>query len=231
MMVGSFFFDNGVTMHRLGLFIALEGIDRCGKGTQRPGVTQWFQELGYKVDFDAEPTLSNPVGKKIHEILAHQESAPAPLEFQRLFVLDRAQDVICCILPTLVRGDIVLRERYALSTIAYGMLDEPMQKLFDLHYDVIGKWMLWPDLTILLDIPPETAMERLAVSGSVPQFFEKTEKLRKMRENYLQLAQQTHAAGQLLGEIKIINGEQPKEKVSADIQEAIRESLPGLQHH
>jgi len=216
-----------------GKFFVLEGIDRCGKGTQLQKIWPWlYAHTGGLINCGSEPTDDfNPIGKKIRAILEHREPAPEPFEFQRFYVLDRAQDLFCRIAPALARGHVVLRERYALSTIAYGMLNEPMQKLLDLHYEVIGKQMIWPDLTILLDIPPETAMERLAVSGSVPQFFEKTEKLRKMRENYLQLAQQTHAAGQLLGEIKIINGEQPKEKVSADIQEAIRESLPGLQHH
>ena len=215
----------------LGLFIAFEGIDHCGKSTQLRKTFSWLDGQNRPVVFDAEPTDCNPIGRKIRDILEHREAAPPPFDFQRLFVLDRAQDIICFIQPALEHGQIVLRDRYALSTIAYGMLDRDVNDLIHLHYDVIGRAnMLWPDLTILLDISAKTGIKRQRASQQTAQLFEKEQMLVRVRQHYLELAQPGHEVGSEMGKITIINGEQTEEKVFADIKETVNESLSRLQY-
>lgn len=205
-------------MNRLGLFIALEGIDYSGKTTQSKNLRTWLgAELGNRnVRLLAEPT-GLPIGQKIRRILSGAEEAPpSPLEFQRLFVLDRAQDIHCFIRPGLEKGHIEIRDRYALSTIAYGMLNGTYEEYSRLHYDVIGPGMCWPNITFLIDVPAEVALERIDSGGISPQFFEKKEKLQRVRNNYLTLANR-----RWYGAIRVIDGTCPQSEVFKEIKSHI----------
>lgn len=198
-------------------FAAFEGIDYSGKNTHLRLLENWLIEKGFSVDVGSEPVESTPIGKQIRVILEHKIPAPAPYELQRLFVIDRAQDIVCFIKPALEKGSIVLRERYALSTLAYGMLSKyPVEDYIQLHNKVIGQFMLWPDITFVLDISAEEAVRRMEKAKAVPQLFEKKEKLEVIRRNYLTLAERSD-----LGKVVVIDGEREKEEVFKDVVKSL----------
>lgn len=107
-----------------GLFVAFEGIDGAGKFTQIHRVMDWLEGLNYPVGWSSEPNDSlSPMGKHIRSVLKRKIDGPKdPVEFQRMYVLDRGQDTFCFIGPFLAEGGIYLIERHGLSTVAYGML-------------------------------------------------------------------------------------------------------------
>jgi len=205
----------------MGELIAIEGIDKAGKHTQQGFISEWLVDRGYMVKIMSEPNDNSPIGCHIRRILKREVPAPELFEMQRLFVLDRALDLVLHICPCLEepnRG--VLIERFALSTLAYGMTEYSADELIDLHYSVIGSFMLWPDITYFLDVSAEEAMRRLKMQQGIPQFFEKMYTLRKIRKNYLTLAKRND-----IGEVVVINGMQSKEDVFADIKQDLQARL------
>ena len=196
-----------------GCFIVFEGIDRCGKLTQLHKIRGWLEDRNYQVCFYSEPNdQSSLIGQRIRQILKHGIGPPAPLEFQRMFVIDRAQSIICFLRPALETGCIELVERYAHSTIAFGMLDRPAEDLIELHRQVIGPNMIWPDLTFIFNISPEEALRRMAKNRDVPQYFEKKDKLERVRKNYLEISRRDD-----MGEMVVINAERSPEAIFNEI--------------
>jgi len=159
-----------------GLFIVLEGIDGCGKTT----VAKLLAKKIENTLITKEPTAAS---KKIHAVLRHRAVAPSPLDFQRLYIADRLAHIQNVIKPALAAGKTVVCQRYALSTFAYGTAFGVSQK--DLEHD-----FLKPDATFLLDLPAELAMERIASRKENVEYFEKKEKLEKIRKKYLKLRKQ-----------------------------------------
>ena len=108
-----------------GLLIVFEGIDCCGKENQVARTRWWLadttetKEVSQQVVIGREPTDEwSPIGRYIRSILQKRTPFPGNLELQRLFIVDRAQDLVCRIKPQLAQGIIRLQDRYALSTMA-----------------------------------------------------------------------------------------------------------------
>lgn len=148
------------TEGRRSLFITFEGLDGCGKTTQMRLLADRLRGAGYDVVETVEPG-GTPVGQKIRQILldaSHQElSATAEL---LLYFASRAQNVEQVILPALRQGKIVLSDRFTDSTLAYQGAGRKLgeEVVRQLHHLACGG--LKPDLTVLLDIDPETSLAR-----------------------------------------------------------------------
>lgn len=117
------------------------------------------------------------------------------LSMQMLFMADRAYDLREQVTPCRTSGILVLQDRYFASTLAYGASGGlPMDKLINWQMKAFKSFGIaddiWkPDLMIILDLDSSVAMERLKSSGKVIDVFEeKLERLTKIREGYLQLA-------------------------------------------
>jgi dTMP kinase len=208
------------------LFIAFEGIDGCGKFTQIIKAKDWLDAAhGWFVGWSSEPNgnsgSASLLGKAIKRILRHEDPAPSdPVELQRIYVLERAQDIICLIDPLLRReGKLAyFIERFAFSTIAYGMLSGlPMQRFIDLHDEVIGPTMRWPDLTLIFDVPASVAVRRIAESRGKPEYFERADMLGRVRSYYLQIA----ANPRFKDSTVVIDADRDPEAVFADVKRAI----------
>jgi dTMP kinase len=209
-----------------GLFIALEGIDYCGKDTQIEKILSWFEELRLDYRSSSEPNGNNPEGADIRLILQGKKEKPEDLEFQRMYVLDRRRDILERIKPALDAGKTYLINRYALSTIAYGMLSgKPAETFFGLHDEILGSSMIWPDVTILMDISAKESMRRLTKTKNVPESFEKLEFLEKIRKNYLSLVKHPRMKDH---PIAVVNGERTEDEVFEDIRKIIVSKLPPL---
>ena len=159
-----------------GYFIVLEGIDGCGKTTIANLLAKQFRNVWVT----KEPTTQTAAGKKIQAILQHKQSAPPALAMQKLYIADRIVHTKK-IEAALARGKTVICQRYAISTFAYGTAFGVTKK--DLQHD-----FLKPDATILLDLPAQEAMKRIEMRKENREYFEKKEKLEKIRKKYLALA-------------------------------------------
>lgn len=144
-----------------GRFITLEGGDGSGKSTQADLIARWLTELGHTVVRSREPG-GTELGARLREIVLHH---PGPISARAealLYAADRAHNVASVVRPALLRGDVVLQDRYLDSSVAY----QGAGRVLDA--EAIRDLSLWategllPDLTILLDLPVGAARERLA---------------------------------------------------------------------
>ncbi|MCK4266901.1 MAG: dTMP kinase [Thermoplasmata archaeon] len=171
-----------------GSFVTLEGIDGCGKSTVARKVSSILESEGVRVELTREPT-DTWLGKAVKR--SHQESV-SPFTEVFLFMADRATHTDW-VREKVSEGALVISDRYSDSTVAYqsaslhqefgGSLEEHADWLLELN----RKIMMVPDLTILLDIDPETSLGRLRGRKELSKF-EHLEYLGLVRDNYLMIA-------------------------------------------
>jgi dTMP kinase len=151
------------TNDRPGVFVTLEGPDGSGKSSLMLRLAEVLRARGCDVVTTREPG-STPLGEQIRRLLLDTE--PRIDHTGRadalLFAASRAQHVDEVILPALERGDVVLCDRYADSSLAYQGSGSgvPMDELRAVQHFATGG--LAPDLTILLDLPVEVGLGRKA---------------------------------------------------------------------
>lgn len=144
-------------MKRHGRFITFEGIEGSGKSTVIELVANRLRDLGEFPIITREPGGSS-LGRILRPILLNSSTRLDRLAELHLFLADRAQHMEEEILPGLSEGKTILCDRFADSTIAYqayGRRLDP-EKVRQLALTHERK----PDLTLLLDIAPEPALER-----------------------------------------------------------------------
>ncbi|MET9773385.1 dTMP kinase [Streptomyces sp. NPDC006367] len=143
-----------------GFFIALEGGDGAGKSTQAEALAEWIRGKGHEVVLTREPGAT-PVGKRLRSILLDVSSAGLSHRAEALlYAADRAEHVDTVVRPALERGAVVISDRYIDSSVAY---QGAGRDLSPTEIARISRWAtngLVPHLTVLLDVPPETARER-----------------------------------------------------------------------
>jgi dTMP kinase len=146
-----------------GLFITFEGTEGCGKSTQIGLLTERFRTLQNTVRVLREPG-GTPIGEEIRHTLQHstQNQAMTPEAELLLINASRAQLVREVIRPALVRGEIVLCDRFYDSTTAYqgygrGLDGRVVQAVIDF---AVGTTR--PDLTLLLSVPLRVSEARRA---------------------------------------------------------------------
>ncbi len=205
-----------------GKLIALEGIDGCGKDSQAERTISWLQKLGFDVKFSREPS-DTPIGQTIRKMLRGEMPKIADAkEFQRLYVIDRAQDIVSTIKPRLDAGNICLMGRFTFSTVAYGMLDGiSAEEIMEMHEQIIGAHLIWPDLNIIFDIPSKEALRRIEKGRDRKEFFEKEAWLEKIRQNYLQVAEHPRFKNSTV----IIDASPDEEKIFQDVKKSIEPIL------
>jgi dTMP kinase len=173
---------------RRGFFLTLEGPEGSGKSTQAHRLAGRLVAAGYHCTVTREPggTL---LGEEVRKIILH-ELSPVPAADALLFNAARAQLVAEVIEPALARGDVVICDRFADSTLAYqgygaGQSIEALRALAD-----YATGDLVPDLTILIDLPVEEGLSRKRNSAEINRF-ESTLDLafhRRVRDGFLALA-------------------------------------------
>jgi len=178
------------------MFISFEGIEGSGKTTQIHHVDKFFQNNGQDCVITREPGGTR-IGEKIRAILLDPASKDMdPLTELLLYTADRAQHIKEFVSPFLSADKMVLCDRFYDATVVYqgfargldiGLIDKLHNLLFE---------NLKPDITILLDLPPEKGLSRAwkqietGDRENVESRFEE-EKLsfhNKVRSGYLELA-------------------------------------------
>lgn len=172
-----------------GKFITIEGIEGVGKSTNIDLLASLIEQHGHRVLKTREPG-GTPIAENIRQILKEHGDEPLPdvAELLLLFAA-RSINVNNTIRPALENGTWVIADRFTDSTRAYqgggrGFPRESIEWLAELvHGD------LQPDLTILLDAPADTAMQRAGRRGDLDRFeVEQGDFFDRVREAYLQLA-------------------------------------------
>jgi dTMP kinase len=178
------------------MFITFEGIEGSGKTTHIRNIVGFLQGKGHDCVVTREPG-GTCTGEKIRAILLDPLSKDMdPLTELLLYTADRAQHVRECILPLLAAGKTVLCDRYFDATMAYqgfarGIAIGLIEKIHCLLFEDLK-----PDLTILLDLPPEIGLARAwkqinkgARTGEETRFEEETLSFhKKVRSGYLEIA-------------------------------------------
>ncbi|MCX6822056.1 MAG: dTMP kinase [Candidatus Aenigmarchaeota archaeon] len=163
-----------------GIFIVLEGPDGSGQSTQTELLARWFKKNNRRVFVTKEPTNSL-IGGIIRSILKKEWQVDMKT-LQLLFAADRAYHLRAEIEPFLKKGIDVISDRYVLSTLAFGSLEEDLEWL-----KKINSKFLEPDLTFILNVPGKVCAERIARSRFSFEIFETADKLEKIRNNYIGL--------------------------------------------
>ncbi len=190
-----------------GILIVIEGLDGAGLSTQAALLARYFRDKGEDVILTKEPT-SSPIGNLIRSALKH-EWKPSPLTLQLLFAADRENHLKNEVEPALRENKIVISDRYILSSLVFGSIDVDQEFLKQ-----INSKFRKPDLTLIIDTPPEVCFERITRNRDNIELFEEEKRLEKVRENYLAL--KNHFKNTF-----IINGDREKVRVSKDIREVV----------
>ncbi len=143
-----------------GLFVTLEGGDGVGKTTQAALLEEWLQAQGRTVVRTREPG-GTEVGVLIRDIVLHHRGDVAPRAEALLYAADRAHHVATIVRPALERGDVVIQDRYLDSSVAYQGAGRVLGEGEIRDLSLWATEELLPDLTVLLDLAPEAARQRL----------------------------------------------------------------------
>ncbi|MCE5192914.1 MAG: dTMP kinase [Candidatus Cryosericum sp.] len=146
-------------MKQRPFFLTFEGIDGCGKTTQANMLEQSLLNRKLSVTHTFEPG-GTVLGQKLRTILVHDELNLSLFAEVLLFAADRRQDIDEVIEPALKRGDIVIAERFADSSVAYqGVAGNVGRERVEQLMEIVTSGLV-PNLTLLLDIDPRASLAR-----------------------------------------------------------------------
>ncbi len=143
-----------------GHFISFEGIDGCGKTTQRKLTAAWLREKGLQVVETFEPG-DTALGAEIRSLLLSGEHIPQPETELLLFLADRTQHVREVIQPALQRGAVVLCDRFSDSTRAYQLAGRALDAQVLEQLLKTAELGVSPALTLWFDLPVSDALIRM----------------------------------------------------------------------
>ena len=194
-----------------GLLIAFEGLDQSGKETQAQQVREQLRQDGHKARIVSFPDYGTSIGEELARALQGERDYP-PDVMQLLYVANRYER----------RGDlerwldgglIVLCDRYIASSVAYGEAHD----LDPAWLTDVQRFLPRPDLTVLLDIAPETAVRRKAVGRD--RYERDLALLSRVRDSYTRQAQEDWVR---------VDGEQSKPDVTQAILTAVAQRIAPL---
>ena len=167
-------------------FIVFEGGDGAGKTTQARALIRKLGREGYPARLTREPG-GTPLGESMRRQLKQRHDL-SPLSELFLVAASRAQLVERVVGPSLNQGITVVCDRYVASTVAYQGYGRGLDlELIDrVNGAVTGG--LYPDLTVLLDLPADQAINRKRNSKSDVFDTAPSDFHRKVREGYLSQA-------------------------------------------
>lgn len=175
------------------MFVVLEGIDGSGTTTQAARLAQRLEERGARVHATREPS-TGPIGRLLRQALTgslEQDGAPVALDFctmALLFAADRMDHVRREIEPALARGEVVISDRYYLSSLIYQSETSPDAARYLPWLTTLNAQALRPDLTIVLAVDAGVALERRQARGGAAELFEVPELQVRLAARYAEAA-------------------------------------------
>jgi dTMP kinase len=194
-----------------GILISFEGSEGSGKSTQIAHLAEHLQQIGRKVVSTREPG-GTEIGEQVRNIIVHNSKGDemrAETELL-LFAASRAQLVREIIAPNLIKGVVVLCDRYIDSSTVYqgvarNLSLDPVQQI---NQFAVGNVL--PDLTIVLDVPTRVSLDRIHQRASdLPDRMEREniDFYKKVRDGYLVLARS------LPKRFFVVDGTLPEEEI------------------
>jgi dTMP kinase len=172
-----------------GRFVTVEGIEGAGKSTQMDVIRQYLEERGIRVITTREPG-GTPLSEAVRTLLLDPDNHGMSSDTELLLVFAaRAEHLHKVICPALESGRWVLSDRFTDATFAYQGGGRGIEAA---RIAILEEWVqgrLRPDLTLLLDVPVEAGMTRIAGRGK-PDRFEREDRqfFQRIRDSYLQRA-------------------------------------------
>jgi dTMP kinase len=206
-------------MHPIqGKFIVFDGGEGCGKSTQAQLLKQVLESTGSRVVLVRDPG-STTVGELIRGILLNPENDQMSMRCEMLlYMAARAQMMQQIIMPALEAGAVVISDRFVSSTLAYqlggdGLTRDEIEATAEMA--IKGRW---PDLTLILDMPPEHSIARVKrakdrIELRPPAYHQ------QVRKNYL--AQ----AAAMPDRYRVIPADRTLEQVHEDVLAAVKSTL------
>ncbi len=192
-----------------GLLIVFEGLDQSGKETQAQMLRQWFEASGRQVESIAFPDYTSPIGQEIRTALDGGRDYTAHT-IQLLQIANRHQWK-----PQIERwladGRVVISDRYAASSVAYG----EAQGLDPAWLTATQVYLPQPDVTVLLDIAPDVAAARKAQNRD--SYERDLEMLARVRLSYRRQAAQSGWV--------TVDAARPVDAVAVDVARAVSSRL------
>lgn len=172
-----------------GMFITLEGGDGVGKSTQQQRIVDWFQSRGRTVVATREPG-GTEVGALLRQIVLHHPGEIAPRAEALMYAADRAHHIQTLVRPALERGEVVVQDRYFDSSVAYQGAGRVLDANEVRELSLWATEGLMPDLTVLLDLDPGVAAQRMNATRSGLDRLESAgvEFHQRVREEFLAIA-------------------------------------------
>ena len=173
-----------------GCFVVLEGGEGAGKSTQAALLARWLRDRGVPCTLAREPG-STAVGEAIREVVLGRTDLEMPAESELLLILAaRAAFVREVVRPALARGDVVVADRFDLSTLAYQGYGRGLDLARVRAAMEVATGDLRPDLYLVLDVPVEEGVARRRAAGGSEDRIERAGAgfLRAVRDGYLELA-------------------------------------------
>jgi dTMP kinase len=206
-----------------GVFIAFEGGEGAGKSTQVRRLQEWLTNEGLVARATFEPGAT-PSGAGIRQIvLDRTHTGIASRSEALLYAADRAQHVHDVLRPALDAGEVVISDRFVDSSLAYQGAGRTIP-LDDVR--MLSRWAtenLEPDLTVLLDLPPEVGLARAkgrAVADRLES--ESLEFHQRVRQTFLALAEADP------DRYLVVDAQQSLDEIAATIRVRVAELLSGL---
>lgn len=205
-----------------GRFITFEGPEGGGKSTQVQALAEALRAEGRTVLVTREPG-GTPLAEKIRGLVRDERADPPVARSEvLLFLAARAQVVAEVIRPALARGEWVLCDRFADSTFAYQGYGRGIAVDLLRHFNDFATEGLVPDLTVLLDVPPEVSRARLAArEAATATAADRIEQAgaefhARLRMGFLELAKAEPAR------FAVIDASRPLAEVSRQVLAAVR---------
>ena len=205
------------------MFIAFEGGEGAGKSTQVRRLQEWLTNEGLVARATFEPGAT-PSGAGIRSIvLDRAHTGIASRSEALLYAADRAQHVHDVLRPSLDAGEVVITDRFVDSSLAYQGAGRTIP-LDDVR--MLSRWAtegLQPDLTVLLDLPPEVGLARArgrAVADRLES--ESLEFHQRVRQTFRALAEADP------DRYLVVDAGRPPDEIAAVIRVRVAELLSGL---
>jgi dTMP kinase len=202
-----------------GLFITFEGGEGCGKSTQIAALKARLEAMGKTVVQTREPG-GTALGESVRNLLQYDDAGQgmSPEAELLLFAASRAQHVRELIVPAIAEGQIVLCDRFLDSTTVYQGVARAIdsKKVDTINQFAIGDTN--PDLTILIDLPPEIGLARVHARSDGQ--LDRMEKeaigfFQAVRQGYLDLAKSEPKR------FLVLDGSQSVEELEAQIWQKV----------
>jgi len=213
-----------------GFFLALEGPDGGGKTTQAMRLTEWLRSQSLDVIQCRDPG-GTELGNRLRDLLLNRHDTPIGLRAEMLlYQAARAELAEEVITKALAAGKVVVSDRYLLSNIVYqgtalGLLEEEIAMV-----GMVATAGVLPDLTIVIDVPPEVAQAR--TGGGRDRIEDRPAEYRsKVRDGFLAALASAAQSGPLgrcpyyPAPIVVIDGSADCDRVFREIQKEVARVL------